>query len=770
MSTVLNRKVRSRVLYLSMILALVLSIVPQALPGVETPTAEAHNLQTKMVYMFPDPDTQAFLDARIAGTLSEVPPYAGPPNPLLRVGDELGIIIKVVPRDGTTTGVGGHVDFYVPNGVQVIDAAYLLPGDADPLDGITGYDKVPMKGQSLIATGAGPIGAKATAQLAGLTGTYTNILGVTEDPVTAAGLHRGTIAGVYGDTGIFYSTDPDTAYGSWQRFTGDPDEVCGLAGLPGVTGKTITNNSGDVFVPCNKWDAGQMFAWGTKGTTYPGGTTSPAGTSAPIVDYGDGRGNAPWGFASGVAGPQSGYAWAFDWEGWRLSPRSPADMRAAMADTKIGPWQRIQYPGSRVSLDQPGSASSALGMASTDASTLGVAANTLPATTDQTTSGGGPKAIRWAVGQLTNLIPEYVWVKIRVDDTAAIVNEDGCPVFNADTFGGDAGGSDNGKDHLWRYYEPSRVTWNGCVGIGKPSDLAAVSVGQTFQYNVDFYNLGTTTLTNVVVRDTLPSGVAFISAFPAQNSGPNPLVWNLGTLQPGQKFSSLITVRATGTGVLTNRICVTSNELDEQCSQEDIPSGNFPLLKQNKSVSPLAVAPGGTVQYTVRIDNIGSGTTGSPVKIEEHLEAGFSYVGPLVSVTINGANVTASTTVNAADPQNPIFTLSSAAGGIQAGQSLFLTFTAAIAPATDPGSYCNWFTSYTPSVPATTGSLACVTVAGGRIGDTIWRDWNGDGVQDAGEEGIAGVTVKLYAADGTTLLYTTTTDANGNYFFPGLVA
>ena len=42
--------------------------------------------------------------------------------------------------------------------------------------------------------------------------------------MVATGLHRGTIAGVYGDTGIFYSTDPDTSYGSWQRFTGDPDE------------------------------------------------------------------------------------------------------------------------------------------------------------------------------------------------------------------------------------------------------------------------------------------------------------------------------------------------------------------------------------------------------------------------------------------------------------------------------------------------------------------------------------------------------------------
>ncbi|HSN76964.1 MAG TPA: SdrD B-like domain-containing protein [Anaerolineae bacterium] len=54
------------------------------------------------------------------------------------------------------------------------------------------------------------------------------------------------------------------------------------------------------------------------------------------------------------------------------------------------------------------------------------------------------------------------------------------------------------------------------------------------------------------------------------------------------------------------------------------------------------------------------------------------------------------------------------------------------------------------------------------IGDRIWLDEDGDGVQDAGEAGIANVTVQLYAADGTTLLATTTTDSNGNYIFAGL--
>ena len=40
--------------------------------------------------------------------------------------------------------------------------------------------------------------------------------------------------------------------------------------------------------------------------------------------------------------------------------------------------------------------------------------------------------------------------------------------------------------------------------------------------------------------------------------------------------------------------------------------------------------------------------------------------------------------------------------------------------------------------------MACVKVGGSSIGDTIWRDWNGDGMQDPGEEGIEGVLVQVY--------------------------
>lgn len=56
------------------------------------------------------------------------------------------------------------------------------------------------------------------------------------------------------------------------------------------------------------------------------------------------------------------------------------------------------------------------------------------------------------------------------------------------------------------------------------------------------------------------------------------------------------------------------------------------------------------------------------------------------------------------------------------------------------------------------------------IGDKVWFDTNSNGTQDASEPGVAGVTVTLYASNGTTVIATTVTDAGGNYWFTNLPA
>ncbi|MBK9933481.1 MAG: carboxypeptidase regulatory-like domain-containing protein [Cytophagaceae bacterium] len=84
----------------------------------------------------------------------------------------------------------------------------------------------------------------------------------------------------------------------------------------------------------------------------------------------------------------------------------------------------------------------------------------------------------------------------------------------------------------------------------------------------------------------------------------------------------------------------------------------------------------------------------------------------------------------------------------------------------------------------TTGTTQSVTVVSGeenktldagyfkpaKLGDYVWEDTNKNGVQDSGEPGISGATVKLTGttSTGAPVSLTTTTDANGKYEFTNL--
>lgn len=50
------------------------------------------------------------------------------------------------------------------------------------------------------------------------------------------------------------------------------------------------------------------------------------------------------------------------------------------------------------------------------------------------------------------------------------------------------------------------------------------------------------------------------------------------------------------------------------------------------------------------------------------------------------------------------------------------------------------------------------------IGNYVWYDTDGDGIQDAGEKGMPGISIIL-TDENDVVIFTTTTDANGNYLF-----
>ncbi len=89
----------------------------------------------------------------------------------------------------------------------------------------------------------------------------------------------------------------------------------------------------------------------------------------------------------------------------------------------------------------------------------------------------------------------------------------------------------------------------------------------------------------------------------------------------------------------------------------------------------------------------------------------------------------------------------------------------AVYPDLDPGCYT---VTAIDEMSMEVSQELCVEIEGcdGAIGNYVWLDENGNGIQDAGEPGIPGVTVNL-TGDATE---TTVTDANGGYIFPDLPA
>lgn len=169
-------------------------------------------------------------------------------------------------------------------------------------------------------------------------------------------------------------------------------------------------------------------------------------------------------------------------------------------------------------------------------------------------------------------------------------------------------------------------------------------------------------------------------------------------------------------------------------------------------------------------------------------DAGEPGVSGVTVTLYNNAGVAVATTITDANG-NYLFTNVTPANGYTVGftppaGTAFTTSTGAVSQVAN--SDANTTTGRTSGFNVAAGEQVTYVDAGlvlqssalAALGDRVWYDNNRDGDQDAGEPGIAGITVNLYLdADGngvllgtelTTPVRTTTTDAFGNYIFNGL--
>jgi len=139
--------------------------------------------------------------------------------------------------------------------------------------------------------------------------------------------------------------------------------------------------------------------------------------------------------------------------------------------------------------------------------------------------------------------------------------------------------------------------------------------GNPLTYTLTVTNTGPGPATNVLVVDTLPAGVTFISATPSTGTcnPPSPTVdCDLGTLSNGSVETIDIVVTAPiGAGVITNNAVVSTTRVDpnpaNDSASEDttvtVPGGADVALSKSDSPDPVNVTQ--TFSYTLTVDNLG---------------------------------------------------------------------------------------------------------------------------------------------------------------------
>lgn len=177
------------------------------------------------------------------------------------------------------------------------------------------------------------------------------------------------------------------------------------------------------------------------------------------------------------------------------------------------------------------------------------------------------------------------------------------------------------------------VTSSLGYSVTKRDNIDPVAPGGTVVYTITWTVMGTAPLTNLVLTDTLPSQLTFVSASNSGvHSGVNPggiVTWNLGNHVPGDTGSVAVTVTTgmnlpNGT-VVTNPALLKAVELDPVSTTETTTIIAAPKLAITKSVNLPFANPGDTATYTVTITNTGNDAAVN-LTLTDTLPQGFIFL------------------------------------------------------------------------------------------------------------------------------------------------
>lgn len=217
-------------------------------------------------------------------------------------------------------------------------------------------------------------------------------------------------------------------------------------------------------------------------------------------------------------------------------------------------------------------------------------------------------------------------------------------------------------------------TWVGPkISIDKNCTASGL-VGDTITYNIVVGNPSQVNATNVVVTDSIPSGMQYVSSSPSGSASGNTITWSLGTVAPNAPANITVTCKATQVGKFTNcaEVRADFNLNAKDCCDTVITSPKLIITKScTKEITTCD-----SIEYVITVRNEGDGTA-KGVKVVDTLPAG---------ITASGA-----TTFDVGD--------------LGAGQSKEMRFTA---KASKPGTYNN--TVRATGDGGLTSEASCTTV------------------------------------------------------------
>ncbi|MFT3893585.1 MAG: SdrD B-like domain-containing protein [Anaerolineales bacterium] len=327
---------------------------------------------------------------------------------------------------------------------------------------------------------------------------------------------------------------------------------------------------------------------------------------------------------------------------------------------------------------------------------------------------------------------------------------------------------------------PIEIT-NLSIEVVKEFNPLTVFGGSASTMGVQLINPNNADLYGITFTDNMPAGM--IVATPVVSSvgtcggaitavaGSNSFTFSGGSLPAFGSCILNISITMTVNGNLTNTIgagTVTTTNGASNPQEAKASLTNLPGASVSKAFSPNPINAGQFSLLTITIQNTGNiPLTGMGLNdnLPGALPAGLSVAGAPAPAPVNNCGGTLTAVAGSQTIQ--------LVSGTLAASSLCTI----IIPVTSnvPGSYQNIIPAgnlssnegATNNTPATDTLVVLAGPTTASIGDFVWLDADADGVQDAGEVGVGGVTVQLYSSTGT-LIGTTTTAADGSYNFTGL--